>query len=100
GSGCARLRRPPLTLRRRAGAVDQALDATGAVTQNRYELADAAPGVSATNASSDDVTPRGRTMTGHCASAARRRDTPPSRTARIGPYTPQHLRRRSRLSAD
>ena len=45
----------------------------------------AAPGDASMSSSSDAFTPRGRTITGHCASAVRRRDTPPSSTARTGP---------------
>lgn len=39
----------------------------------------------AMSASSGACTPRGKTMTGQCASATTRRETPPSRTARTGP---------------
>ena len=44
-----------------------------------------APDRSAVRASRRASTPRGSTITGQCASATTRRDTPPSRTARSGP---------------
>ena len=40
---------------------------------------------SASMSSSGRAAPRGMTSTGHAASAATRRETPPSRTARVGP---------------
>ena len=43
------------------------------------------PADASISASSEALTPRGSTITGHCASAVRRRDTPPSSTARSGP---------------
>jgi len=53
-------------------------------TPTRYPAA-AAPGDASMSPSSEALTPRGTTITGHCASAVRRGDMPPSTTARSGP---------------
>ena len=54
-------------------------------------------GAADSRSSSAAGTPRGSTMTGHCAWAATRLDTPPSSTAFSGPYPREPMTSRSRF---
>ena len=67
------------------GRVAARIAALAALARDYGQPAAAAPGDASMSASSEAFTPRGRTITGHRASAVRRRDTPPSSTARSGP---------------